>query len=115
MDYVLHTDGLTKRYRKFQALDGLTMNDDSNGTTYFGILSKTSYIYRKEGDMLGVDVYPQLKLIVKDRAKQVYETDDFITQTSDNGYQIAYNDITTIIKITPVKMDEPLSKSSILE
>ena len=28
---------------------------------------------------------------------------------------IADNDITTIIKITPVKMDEPLSKSSILE
>ncbi|MBR6107380.1 MAG: hypothetical protein IKQ39_05175 [Oscillospiraceae bacterium] len=75
-------------------LDGLTMNDDSNGTTYFGILSKTSYIYRKEGDMLGVDVYPQLKLIVKERAKQVYENDDFITQTSDNGNQIAYKDIT---------------------
>ncbi len=26
MDYVLQTDGLTKRYRKFQALDGLSMH-----------------------------------------------------------------------------------------
>ena len=26
MDYVLQTDGLTKRYRQFPALDGLTMH-----------------------------------------------------------------------------------------
>lgn len=26
MDYVLQTDGLTKRYGKFQALDGLSMH-----------------------------------------------------------------------------------------
>ena len=71
-------------------LDGLTMSDDSTGTTYFGALSKTSYFYRKDGDSLGVDVYPNLQVMEKNRAKQVYETDSYTALESDNGYTIVY-------------------------
>lgn len=71
-------------------LEGLTLTDDPTGTIYFATLSKTSYYYRKDGDMLGVDVYPSLQLIEKNNAKRSYETDKNTVLDSDNGYKIVY-------------------------
>ena len=75
-------------------LDGLTIKDGSENVTYFGTLVKCSSYYRKEGDKLGVDVYPDLQLITKERAEQFYiKSDNFETTTSDNGYTIANQEV----------------------
>ena len=73
-------------------LDDLTIKDGSEGITYFSTMVKCSSYYRKEGDNLGVDVYSNLELITKDRAKEAYERDGFTVVTSDNGYNISYQD-----------------------